>query len=184
MTALWMFSNAASSNAASPPPPADSLNDLFAVTCMKHFYSREQLKASMNAPGIRVAPQEQSEFFLRRAPGTAWFVPSPSTTYVVALRDDGVCIVYAQTAEASKVKAGFVDLVGRAPAPMESREQAGLGPNDDRASTVAYTWSRPQDESELLFVLTTSESPDVTAQAMASMSLVGRVPAKPSAQSD
>jgi len=50
----------------------------------------------------------------------------------------------------------------------------GLAPNDTHTRTMAYTWSRPEDKDELLFVLTTSDSRDATAQAMISMSLVGK----------
>jgi hypothetical protein len=39
---------------------------------------------------------------------------------------------------------------------------------------MAYAWSRAEDKDEILFVLTTSDSNDATAQAMVSMSLVGK----------
>ena len=55
-----------------------------------------------------------------------------------------------------------------------AQDAATLGPQDPHTRTVAYSWSRPEDKDELLFVLTTSDSPDATAQAMVSMSLVGK----------
>jgi len=158
--------------AASPPP--DNLNDLFAGTCMKYFYSQNDLREAMsNSPEV---PPEKAEFFLDKAAGKAWFVMAPSTTYVVALRDDTVCAVFAQRANSESTRAGFSALVGTAPEPFVAAavEPGTLGPNNEYTRTMAYSWFRPQDTSELLFVLTTSDSNEATAQAMASMSLVDR----------
>lgn len=159
---------------ASPLP--DSINDLFAGTCMKYFYSQDNLRKAMEDMGDQQAPPEKATFFLGGNPGNAWFVIAPSTTYVVALRDDTVCAVFAQRADAGQVQAGFAALVAKAPEPLVAAAQdaSGLGPNDAISRTVAYSWSRPEDEVELLFVLTTSDSSDATAQAMVSMSLVGK----------
>ena len=159
---------------ASPPP--DSINDLFAGTCMKHFHSQDNLRKAMGDIGAPEAPPEKAEFFLGGNPGKAWFVIAPSTAYVVALRDDTVCAVFAQRANPDQVHAGFSALVGTAPEPLVAAAQdaTDLGPNEPHIRTTAYSWSRPEDKDELLFVLTTSDSSDATAQAMASMSLVGK----------
>lgn len=159
---------------ASPPP--DSINDLFAGTCMKHFYSQDDLRKAMADMRAPEAPPEKAEFFLGGKPGKAWFVLAPSTAYVVALREDTLCAVFAQRADSNRVQHGFAALVGKAPEPLMSTAQspAGLGPNDARTHTVTYAWSRPQDKDELLFVLTTSDSDEATAQAMISMALVGK----------
>jgi len=159
---------------ASPPP--DSIGDLFAGTCMKHFYSQDDLRKLMGDIGTPEAPSEKAEFFLGGNPGKAWFVIAPSTAYVVALRDDGVCAVFAQRAEPNQVQADFSALVGKAPKPLTAavRDSADLGPNDTHTLTAAYSWSQPEGTDELLFVLTTSDGSEATAQAMISMSLVGK----------
>lgn len=162
---------------AASSPPADSLSGLFAGTCMKYFYSQDGLREAMRNLGSSEVPSEKAEFFLGNKPGKAWFVITPSTAYVVALRDDTVCAVFAQRADAAQVRTGFVSLVGTAPQPMVAtvEDPKLLGPNDNaHIQTVAYSWSRPKDKDELLFVLTTSDSSEVTAQAMASMSLVSK----------
>jgi hypothetical protein len=143
---------------------------------MKHFYSQDNLRKAMIDLGAPEAPPEKAEFFLGNKPGKAWFVVAPSTAYVVALRDDTVCAVYAQRANPDAVHAGFSALVGTAPEPLVAAAQDAteLGPNDAHTRTNAYSWSRPEDKDELLFVLTTSDSSGATAQAMASMSLVGK----------
>lgn len=130
----------------------------------------------MSDIGAPEAPPEKAEFFLGGKPGKAWFVVAPSTAYVVALRDDTVCVVFAQRADPTQVHAGFSALVSTALEPLVAAAQdaTGLGPNDSHTRTTAYTWSRPKDKDELLFVLTTSDRSDATAQAMVSMSLVGK----------
>ncbi len=159
---------------ASPPP--DSIGDLFAGTCMKYFYSQDNLRNLMGEIGAPEAPPEKAEFFLGGKPGKAWFVIAPSTTYVVALRDDMLCAVFAQRANSDQVRKGFSALVGEAPSPLVARFQDAtpIGPNDAYTHTMAYSWSRPEDKDQLLFVLTTSEKSEATAQAMISMSLVGK----------
>src|SRR5690606_30131835 len=103
---------------AAASPPLDSISDLFAGACMKHFYSQDNLRKLMSDMDAPVAPPEKAEFFLGGNPGKAWFVIAPSTTYVVALRDDTVCAVFAQRADPDQVRAGFSALVGTAPEPL------------------------------------------------------------------
>lgn len=162
---------------AAASPPADSINDLFAGTCMKHFYSQDGLRKAMSDLGSPEVPAEKAKFFLDNKAGKAWFVIAPSTPYVVALRDDSVCAVFAQRANSEQVRSGFVALVGAAPRPLAAAVEDGssIGAlNDEHVRTLAYSWSRPEDKDQLLFVLTTSDSSEATAQAMVSMSLVGK----------
>lgn len=92
----------------------------------------------------------------------------------MSLGKNSVCSVFAQRGNPDQIQAGFLKLVGTAPAPLvaQAPDTAGLGPNNDLAKTVAHSWARPADKEELLFVLTTSSSEEVTAQAMASMARV------------
>jgi hypothetical protein len=161
--------------AAAVPPP-DNINDLFASTCMKHFYSQDDLRKAMEDIGAPETPPEKAEFFLGGSPGKAWLVAAPSTAYVVALRDDTICAVFAQHAKPDQVHHGFPALVGTAPEPLVSVELEAAAPSldDTQTRTMAYSWSRPEDKVELLFVLTTSDSSDATAQAMISMSFVDK----------
>ena len=159
---------------ASTPP--DSINELFAGTCMKHFYSQDVLRNSMSDTGAPEAPPDKAEFFLAGKPGKAWFVVAPSTAYVVALRDDSVCAVFAQRADADRAHSGFSEMVSTAPEPLmaAAQEATALGPQAPHTRTTVYSWGRPEEKAELLFVLTTSDNADATAQAMISMSLVGK----------
>lgn len=164
---------------AAASPPTDGIVDLFAGTCLAHFHSQDDLRKLMGDIGAPEAPPGKAGFFLGGNPGKAWFVIAPSTTYVVALRDDTVCAVFAQHADPDQVHADFSALVGTAPEPLVAvaRDATGLGPGGADSRTMAYAWSRAGDKDELLFVLTTSSSSDATAQAMVSVSRTSRTAA-------
>ena len=171
LMALLPLSSAAST------PPADSINDLFAGTCMKHFYAQDGLRQAMS-DGAPEVPPEKAEFFLGNKAWKAWFISAPSTAYVVALRDDSVCAVFARRADPVEVRAGFVELVGTAPEPLVAQVRDSAAPaaeQDAHVQTVSYAWTRAQDKDELLFVLSTTDSSEATAQAMVSISLVDKV---------
>jgi len=149
---------------------SDSFTTLFAFTCMKHFYAHDQLRADMAASNAAVLPQDRAAFFLNGTHGTAWAVLENEQRYVVVLRDDDICAVYAQHAPVEVVQKNFVALVSSSPAPLvaEQLNSAISGPNSDVLHTIAYAWSRPKDDTQLTFTLTTSTD-GVPVQAMASM---------------
>lgn len=149
---------------------ADDFNVLFASTCMKHFHTPGSLRTAMEGNQVEELIGEQARFFLDGAPGTAWILDGASGKYVVSLREDSICAVFAQKADASVVRTGFEGLVRAAPAPLVSRRVDDPAMHE-HAQTITYAWSRPEDDVDLIFMLTTSSDPDVSAQAMASMAL-------------
>jgi len=170
-----LLSLLATSSAFSAEPSApDTFNAIFATTCMQNYYSQDKLRENMKKEGFETLAGEQADFFLGGSSGTAWIIVTSDTRYVVSLRGDSVCSVFAQQADQKRTEAGFADLVKSAPSPFTSKmaDPKGLGPNTNETKTIAYAWSRPADASELLFVLTTSTSSEATAQAIASMSVV------------
>lgn len=172
---LLMAPTVAPAFAAENPLP-DDVNALFATTCMQYYYSQDALHDRMEIQGLEVLPPDQAGFFLSGKEGTAWIFVAPSTRYVISLSKNSICSVFAQRGNPEQIQAGFLKLVGTAPAPLVAQlpDTAELGPNNDLAKTVARSWARPKDKEELLFVLTTSSSEEVTAQAMASMARVKR----------
>lgn len=172
---LLMATAVAPAFAAESPLP-DDFNALFATTCMQYYYAQDALRDRMKSQGLEVLPPDQAGFFLSGKEGTAWIFVAPSTRYVISLSKNSTCSVFAQRGNPEQIQAGFLELVGTAPAPLviQAPDTAELGPNSDLAKTVARSWARPADKEELLFVLTTSSSEEVTAQAMASMARVKR----------
>ncbi len=138
----------------------DDFNSVFALTCMKHFHSQSKLPETLIGLGLEKLPTDQAEAFLEGQHGGAWIFVTPTTRYVVSLREDKVCAVFAQRANPVTIQSGFSALVGTAPAPLVAREEHDLGPNDEHTKTMGYSWSRPEDEAAMLFVLTTSDSDD------------------------
>ncbi|MGO4701692.1 NMCC_0638 family (lipo)protein [Dyella sp. 2RAB6] len=145
---------------------------LYAEKCMKHYAKPMALKAEFEAAKTPELPANTANFFLGGAPGKAWPQRGPGEgRFVVSLRDDGICAVFAQHADDANVERRFKDLVSTSPPPLaaavdkDEHEMSPTGP----IHTLSYTWSRPGDESELLFTLTTAVSPDAPVQAMASL---------------
>lgn len=145
---------------------------LYAEKCMKHYAKPEALKAEFEASKTPELPAGAAGFFLGGAPGKAWPQQGPGAgRFVVSLRDDGVCSVFAQYADDVSVERQFKALVSTSPPPLtatpdkDERTMAPTGP----IHTVSYTWARAGDDSQLLFTLTTAVSPDAPVQAMASL---------------
>jgi hypothetical protein len=160
---------------ASAPCAASDVDDftyLFAKTCMQNFYTPEDLAARM--AGNPVLEGESARFFLGGADGTAWSINDGSANYVVALRNDSVCAVFAAQAPIEEVTRNFVTSVSTAPPPLVAVERHGKGPSTEHVSTTAYGWSREQDKTELLFTLTTSSDELSPVKAMASVALVAK----------
>jgi hypothetical protein len=146
---------------------------LFTKTCMAHFYAQDTLRLKMIADGARMLlPDDNAPLFLGHTSGAAWVVGFGGMPYVVSLRDDGVCAVFAKHASAAAVKENFTDLVSIAPPPLVSQKEMPAGPNRDDIETISYSWSLPEDKTELLFTLTTSKTENHPIQAMASMALI------------
>lgn len=91
----------------------DAFTELFARTCMQHFYSQDKLRQEMaQHPALA---GEQAAFFLGGTDGAAWQVERSGAKFVVSVREDGLCAVFAQRAQASEVQRNFSAIVGRSP---------------------------------------------------------------------
>ncbi|TBR36591.1 MULTISPECIES: NMCC_0638 family (lipo)protein [Dyella] len=146
---------------------------LFASTCMKHYTHLEGLKDAMAAEHAAELPAEKSGFFLGGQPGKAWVrSDSDGVGYVVSLRDDGICAVFAQKADTVMVEQQFNAIASTSPKPlvaeklMDQNKMVETGP----IHTISYGWSAGKsDNTQLTFTLTTAVSPDAPVQAMASL---------------
>ena len=148
---------------------------LYTEKCMKHYAKPEALRAEFEAAKTPELPADTAGFFLGGSPGKAWPQRGPGEgRFVVSLRDDGVCTVFAQYADDVGVEQRFKTLASTSPAPLAAtagKEEHSMAPTGP-IHTLSYAWSRPGDDSELLFTLTTAVSPDAPVQAMASLARV------------
>lgn len=148
---------------------------LYAEKCMKHYAKPEALKAEFEAAKTPELPADTAKFFLGGEPGKAWPQRGPGQgRFVVSLRDDGVCAVFAQYADDVSVEQKFKDMVSTSPAPLTATRE-----KDDRSieatgpiHTLSYAWARAGDPTKLQFTLTTAVSPDAPVQAMATLARV------------
>jgi hypothetical protein len=159
---------------AAPEATPDAFMAVFTTTCMKYYDSSDKLRAAMKASGTAALTGDAAAFFLSRRPGTAWGVSAQERRYIVALRDDGICTVFAQQADVDAVRQGFTRLVSKASPPLEARSLPGGPSGGGVVQTTTYAWSRPADETQLVFTLTTSTSPAAPVQAMASVALTAK----------
>lgn len=157
------------------------VTEVFAQTCMAHFFRTQGLFEQMKADGATVLEGEAAKFFLTGLPGVAWHLPLRDTDYVVAQRDDGVCAAFAKETDVEKVEQAFVDLVGKAPAPLVATEFPGekFGPSEDKLKTLAYGWGEPGKVPTLVFAMTTSREDAPLVSAMISLSTASWAKKKP-----
>ena len=161
---------------ASEPGGSESCTTLFAKTCMANFYSQDKLREEMAAQESPVLNAEQSKVFLGGATGTAWGVAVDDAAYIVVLRDDNVCAVYAQRVPVAEVQKNFTAMVSAGVPPLVAEKIKDISPAPVSGSmtTIAFSWSRAGDKVKLVFTLTTSSEESPTIQAFATMSL-GRI---------
>ena len=161
-----------------PPPSGARAGDepftaLFSTSCVRHFYALDKLAAALAASAATALDGQDAAPFLGRASGAAWAVRGPSGRYVVAIRADRVCAVFAHRASAAAVENSFLALVAASPGPLVAEEiDGGAAPDGGTVRTVAWSWSRPGDPMALVLALTTSRGEAASIQAMASISLV------------
>jgi len=140
---------------------------------MKYFSSPDKLRVAMKEGGMDPLSAVATKFFLNGKDGYAWAVPIDDQRYVVTLRSDGICAVFAQHAEIEAVRKDFTRLVSKATPPVEAHVLPG-GTNNAVVQTTTYAWSKPAEETQLVFMLTTSTDPKAPAQAMATMALAAK----------
>lgn len=148
----------------------ESFIPLFASTCMKYYYSQDELRSKLSSrPKL---PDNVKSYFLNGVDGDAWPILESGKKYVLVLRNDGVCSLFAKEADSKLVQAEFKATVGTAPKPLVSEQlHENVGPNTQTLKSVSWQWYRPQDKSALTFTLTTSDDTSAEIAAMASMAL-------------
>lgn len=157
---------------------ADAFANLFLTTCMRNINDVEALRNKLITNQLPKFPPEQARLFLQGQLGDAWPVPQQGQlgNFVLALPSGkSFCTLLARRANATEVERNFIALVSKAPTPMMSERGS-----DDQSETIAngktrtisYTWTLPQANKKMLFMLTTSSSESAQLQALGSASII------------
>jgi hypothetical protein len=160
------------------PEDVEPVTVIFAASCMAHYHDPEGMDKEMTGAGAEVLNGESSKkAFLDGHPGHLWLVKARGNPYVISLRDDGLCSVFAEKADVAKVQAAFSDMAllperkkdDKVHVIRVSPEKAG--PNSDTLKSIGYAWRGP-GKTALFFSLTTSTSDKAPLQAMMSVATV------------
>lgn len=152
----------------------DEFSQLFAFTCMANVFTPEKLVETLSQPDTPQIAPDRADIFLRGNPGRVWELNYGKGKYTIAVLDSGLCSVFARVAQVDSVQSGFELLVSKAPSPLKSKKIKGpkAGPNDSDLTSTAFVWSRPGENLDIVFTLTTSKSAiNPPVQAMASVAL-------------
>lgn len=161
-------------------PVTSPITEQFAQRCMANLYRPKGLIEEMQEARALLLEGEAAKFFLTGKPGIAWNYMVDDDSYVVALRDDGICATFVRDERnLDAVEAAFRELAGTAPAPLvvTGLPAERYGPTEDGLRTIAYGWGQPGAAPSLLFVLTTSREEQPLVRAMISLSRVAPVAA-------
>lgn len=149
--------------------------NIYSGTCLKFAGKPAELRTELDTNKQPQLPADKAKAFLVGHPGTAWLIANPGGSFVVSLRDDNVCAVYAQRANATEVEKRFIALVTQTGTPdllitksLDQQAKTTNGPTH----TLAYTWSAAKAAQKMLFTLTTTTSNNSAMQAMASLAMV------------
>jgi hypothetical protein len=157
--------------------------NLFRDTCMQHLAKPQALRADLDAKGLNAVPPADTGPFLGGHAGQTWVIPDNS---VVALRDDGVCAVFARQAVDRDVQLFFNALVQATESPAlptfrnpDKHLQTPTGP----VTYISYVQGKPESRLRISLALSTTSSVTAGVQAMATLSLIqgaaSTLPGKP-----
>lgn len=164
-----------SADSKEPDTKAQYLVGLFAKTCVKHTGKADELRTELKTAGLPVIPDQYAASFLGGAPGQAWSATNPVGEFVIAVRQDGICAVFARQAnqkDTETIFATMVKAVSRPPfAVTKGKETTATTPNGP-THTMAYKSAAPKAKTAIQFTLTTASEPTAALQAMASLMIV------------
>ncbi|MGH8141392.1 MAG: NMCC_0638 family (lipo)protein, partial [Steroidobacteraceae bacterium] len=117
--------------------------------------------------------------FLQGVPGQTWAVTKSGGNFVVALRDDGICAVFARRAKQADVELFFNALVRSTAAtglPTQRRPDKVLQTPNGPIRYTSYVQGKPESTLRISLALSTSRSTTAGIQAMATLSLIRKAP--------
>jgi len=154
-------------------PMDDPLVSLFGTTCFAQYTNLDGLRSNLQRDKFQELNGTAAKPFLGPGTGRVWISSFQGSQYAIAVRDDGVCAVFAQQALVERVRKRFVETFSTTSLPFESKEVPMRSPNS-MTHTIAYGWAQPTASTQLLFTLTTVDDPSAGIQAMLSMARIKR----------
>jgi len=150
----------------------DEAIQTFTLTCMAHFFNKEDLHAKYDHHPDKAVTytQQQAQAFLRGAKGSAWGIRGKASNYVVLLTESGICSVSAQKAgpavsrdfdEFLKI---FFDNTALVPVSPEI-----AGPNNDLVKSKGYRLSVKGKVLPPVFSIVESRDPNLNFAALVSI---------------
>lgn len=156
--------------------PARFVN-LFHDACMVYMGQDQALDAILERNGFRILPMGPATAYLQGGTGLAWAAPKSLGDLVVAVRDDGICAVFARRASEAQVREAFDGLVRAAASPvlpvMREPDRVLDSPTGPM-NFASYLQGRPSGTAAIQFTLATTTSAAAPDQAIATLSLVDR----------
>jgi len=161
--------------AAGFDPRAIAFVNLYRDTCMDHLNKPAALRSDLDGQGWQSVPSQDASFFLQGAPGRTWAVTKSAENFVVALRDDGICAVFAHSAKQGDVELFFNALVKSTAAtglPTERHPDKVLQTSNGPVRYTSYVQGKPESKVRISLALSTTSSTTANVQAMATLSLI------------
>lgn len=171
------------STAGTPPAPSASLQalaskfvSLFHDSCMVYMGQDQSLNATLGSHGFKILPADAAADFLQGVTGLAWTAPRRVGEFVVALRDDGSCAVFARKVGEADVQAQFDEMTRAtaSPLPVVRQPDRVESSSDGPFNVRTYLQGRPGSTSAIQLTLETNASAAAHQQAIATLSLVER----------
>jgi hypothetical protein len=156
-------------------PKAQGFIDLFLSTCVKFYGKPDTLRADLEQRRIPSIPSQDASFFLDDKEGSAWSATNSIGEYIVSLRKDGVCAVFARRARDTDVQRLFAEVVQGLPIPpmmvQKKEDKLSMTPNGP-TRFISYAYAKPEAKGSLHFALTTASADNAFLQAMATLVMV------------
>lgn len=153
---------------------AEFFANLYAKTCIKHFGKPDALRNELTTNKLPTLPAKLAPIFLGGMSGTAWNLSNSVGNFVVSLRADNTCAVFARRADPVAVEKRFIEIVSVSPSPLvaEKRKDERVNSPQGPMRSISYVWFRPGAKQKLHFLLSTSSSPAASLQAMATLGMI------------
>ena len=153
---------------------AKIFQEIYTATCMEYVFKLDELRDNLkNEPKF---PSEQaSQLLPSDTAGSAWPVPADTGSYILAIPDNkNLCAIYAKELDAQLANQQFTEVYSKPPSPFiatqidNNTKPVGGGVK----TTLSYSWSAPDTQRKMLFMLTIDDSATKDVKAMYTASIM------------